>query len=336
MKVIQSLKSNLSDVLTDFNKKTGMGYKGFYGIENKSNALFGPLICATQNKDVDLATSVAIAFSKTPMVMAVEAYSLNQYCKGRFTLGLGSQIKAHIVRRFSMPWTDKPARQMREYITALHAIWDCFEQGGPLNFVGETYQHTLMSQEFTPYVEGFGRPRVLLGAVGPRMTDLAVDLASGLIVHSFMTEKSFRETNLKTIEARLQKNNKPRAEFEIQLPLLIATGCDEEEYKRNIELRRQRIGFYSSTPAYRPVLEAHGWGDVQTETQKLAKAGRWDEMGSPITDEIVDTFAVVGEPKEIAPKIKQRFGDFIDTIQSSLELKNEEIQYGIIKSIEEI
>jgi len=336
MKVLQSLRSNLSEVLPDFNQKVAMGYTGFFGIENKTNALFAPLICATQDKNVDLATSVAIAFAKTPMVMAAEAYSLNQYCKGRFALGLGSQVKAHITRRFSMPWTDKPARQMREYINALHAIWDCYEQGGPLNFLGETYKHTLMAQEFVPYLEGFGRPRILLGAVGPRMTELAVDLASGLITHSFMTEKSFREVNLKTIEARLQKNNKPRSEFEIHLPLLIATGSDEDEYKKNIELRRQRIGFYSSTPAYRSVLDAHGWGEVQAETQKLAKAGRWNEMGLPITDAMLDTFAVVGEPKEIAPKIKQRFGDFIDTIQSSLELKNEETQYEIIKAIEEI
>jgi probable F420-dependent oxidoreductase len=269
------------------------------------------------------------------MVLAVEGYSANQYCQGRFSLGIASQIKPHIVRRFGMPWTDAPATQMREYIAALHAIWDAFESGERLNFEGETYQHTLITPEFVPFREGHGRPRVLLGAVGPGMTRVAADLTDGIITHSFVSEKSLREINYRNIEERLRARNQPRSAFEIVLPLFITTGCSEEEYKRNLEFHRNRIGFYASTPAYKEQLELHGWGDLHTETRLMTREGRWDELGAPVTDEMVDTFSVCGEPHEIAPKIKQRFGDFVDTIRCELDLADEEVQYGIVQAIEQ-
>jgi probable F420-dependent oxidoreductase len=336
VRVIQRLKNPLDQVLPDFNAKADLGYSGFFGFENKSNPFFAPLMCATQDRDVDLSTAIAVAFSKTPMVMALESYSLNQYCKGRFTLGLGSQIRPHISRRFGMPWTDKPARQMREYIHALHAIWDSFEQGGPLDFQGETYSHTLIAPEFIPYIEGYGRPKVMLGAVGPRMTEVAVDLTDGLLTHSFVSEKSLREITLAAVEARLQKNKRPRSEFEIQLPLFIATGGTEEEYRKNVEWHRHRIGFYSSTPAYKEMLDIHGWGDVHPEARRLTREGRWDDLGTLISDDMVDTYTVRGEPKDIAPIISTRFGDFIDTIQCNLEIESNEVQYDIVKAIEAI
>lgn len=340
MKVLQRLRSNhsgnLENILPDFMRKTQLGYRSFFSFENKTNPFFGPLMCASHKRDVDFATAIAVAFGKTPYVMALEAYSVNQYCQGRFTLGLGSQIRPHIVRRYGMPWTDKPATQMREYVRALHAIWDSFETGAPLNFQGETYKHTLMTPEFTAYVGGFGRPRILLGAVGPGMTNAAVDVAEGLMTHSFVSEKSLREINYAAILERLKQNGKPRSAFEIQVPLFIATGSDEEEYERNVAWHRHRIGFYASTPAYKIQLDLHGWGDVHEETKRMTKAGRWDDLWKPITDEMLDTYVVRGEPKDIAPKIQQRFGDFIDTIQCNLELKNEEVQYRIVKEIEAI
>jgi len=342
MKVIQRLRSNhsgnLENVLPDYQRKRGLGYRSFFGFENKSNPFFAPLICAahTPDKDVDFATAIAVAFGKTPYVMAIEAYSFNQFCHGRFTLGLGSQIRPHIVRRYGMPWTDKPARQMREYVQALHAIWDAFESGKPLDFQGETYRHTLLSPEFTPYLGGFGRPRVLIGAVGPGMTNAAVDVADGLMTHSFVSEKSLRETTYAGVQQRLQEKKKARSAFEIQLPLFIVTGSNEEEYKRNIAWHRHRIGFYASTPAYKIQLDLHGWGEVHDETRRLTKEGRWDDLWRPITDEMLRTFTVMGEPKDIAPMIKRRFSDFIDTIQSNLELKDEEIQHRIIEEIQAI
>jgi probable F420-dependent oxidoreductase len=342
VKVIQRLRSNhtgnLAEVLPDFQRKRKLGYQSFFGFENKTDPFFAPLICAanTPDKDVNFATAIAVAFAKTPYVMAMQAYSLNQYCHGRFSLGLGSQIRPHIQRRYGMPWSDKPATQMREYVNALHAIWDAFETGKPLDFQGETYQHTLLSPEFTPWIGGFGRPRVLVGAVGPGMTNIAVDVADGLMTHSFVSEKSLREINYAAILERLAKNGKPRAAFDLQLPVFIATGSSEEEYRRNVAWHRHRLGFYASTPAYKIQLDLFGWGDIHAETRKMTKEGRWDDLWQPITDEMLDTFTVMGEPKDIAPKIKQRFGDFIDTIQSNLELEDEEVQYQIIKEIEAI
>jgi probable F420-dependent oxidoreductase len=336
MKVTQRIRNNLKDVLLDFEIKTALGYKAFFGVENKSNPFFSVLMCATRNRNIDYSTGIAVAFSKTPMVMALEAYSLNQYCQGRFTLGTASQIRPHIMRRFGMPWTDKPATQMREYLKALHAIWDAFESGTPLNFEGETYRHTLISPEFIPFNEGYGRPKILLGAVGPGMTKVATESADGLITHSFVSEKSLREVNLRGIERGLREQGRARSDFEIVLPLFIVTGSSDEEFKRSVAWHRNRIGFYASTPAYKLQLDLHGWGEVHEEARNLTKQGRWDELGAPITDEMLDTFTVMGEPADIAPKIKQRFSDFIDTIQCNLELENEEAQYGIVRAIEEI
>jgi probable F420-dependent oxidoreductase len=342
MKVLQRLRSNhsgnLENVLPDFQRKYARGYRSFFGFENKSNPFFAPLICAANNpaRDVDWATAIAVAFGKSPYLMALEAYSFNHFVHGRFSLGLGSQIRPHILRRYGMPWTDKPAPQMREYVQALHAIWDCFENGKPLKFEGQTYKHTLMSPEFTAFVGGFGRPRVLLGAVGPGMTNVAVDVADGLMTHSFVSEKALRDINYVAILERLKKNNKPRSSFEIQLPLFIATGSTEEEYQKNVAWHRHRLGFYASTPAYKIQLDIFGWGDIHNETRAMTKEGRWDDLWRPITAEMLDTFVVMGEPRDIAPKIKKRFGDFIDTIQSNLELQDEEVQYRIIKDIEAI
>lgn len=334
MKVVQRVKEDVNDVLADFRRKHALGYTSFSSPENKTNPFFAAMLIAAEDKGVDLSTSIAVAFAKTPMVMALEAYTVNQFSKGRFTLGLGSQIKPHIERRFSMPWSGKPARQMREYINALNAIWDAFEGSGKVNFQGETYKHTLLTYDFVPFNHGFGRPRLMLGAVGPRMTEVAVDLTSGLMTHSFVSEKSLREINLKAIEERLHKIGKPRDQFEIMLPLFIVTGSNEEEYRRNIDYHRHRIGFYASTPDYRMILELHGWGDVQDEARKLTREGRWDELGAPITDEMLDTFTVMGEPKDIAPKVRARFGNFIDTIRSDLLLQDEEVQYDILRAIE--
>jgi probable F420-dependent oxidoreductase len=334
MKVIQRLKNDLDEVIPDFNRKYALGYRGFFGFENKANSFFAPLMCATQTRDVDLYTSITVAFARTPMVTALESYALNQYCRGRFTLGLGSQIKPHVIRRFGMPWSGKPATQMREYIRALHAIWDAFESGGPLDFQGETYRHTLIAPEFIPYIHGYGRPRIIVGAVGPGMTEAAADSADGLITHSFVSERSLRAINLKVLEARLAQQGKPRSQFEFHLPLFIVTGSSEEEYRKNVAWHRHRIGFYSSTPAYRQVLDLHGWGDVHDVTRQMTRDGRWDELGAPITDEMIDTFTVMGEPKDIAPRVSQRFGDFVDVIQCNLELEDEDVQYEIVQAIE--
>ncbi|MFA5632773.1 MAG: TIGR03617 family F420-dependent LLM class oxidoreductase [Porticoccaceae bacterium] len=333
MKVVQRLKIDLKDVLADFDRKVELGYKSFSSIETKNNAFFAPLMCATRQRDANFYTALSVAFSRTPMLTATESYAINQYCRGRFTLGLGSQVKPHIERRFDMPWSGKPARQMREYINALHAIWDSCETGKPLDFQGETYRHGLLTPEFIPCNHGHGRPRVMLGAVGPYMTNVAADLADGLVTHSFTSETYLRRITLPAIKQRLEQRGKTRDDFEIMLSLFIVTGGNEEEFHENIAECRERIGFYASTPAYKTVLDSHGWGNVHEETKKLAREGRWHDIGAPIDDEILNTFAVVGEPEEIAPGIAARYGDVVDSIHCSLELNDEETQYGIIEAI---
>jgi probable F420-dependent oxidoreductase len=225
---------------------------------------------------------------------------------------------------------------MREYIAALHAIWDAFEQGGKLDFQGDVYQHSLLSFEFIPYVKGYGRPPITLAGVGPRMIEVAVDLTDGLVMHPFASEKSIRTITLPIVDERLAKNSRSRSDFDLILPLMIATGSSREELARNIERCRHRIGFYSSTLAYRSVLEVHGWLDLHDETKKLTREGRWDELGAPITDEILNTFAITGEPDGIAKTIKQRFGGVVDAIRSDLELEDQETQHEIIRAIEAI
>jgi probable F420-dependent oxidoreductase len=334
MRVIQRLRDNLSEVISDFQDKRARGYQAFSGVENKTSPFFQVLLCAAHDRSCDFFTSIAVAFARSPMLLAIEAYSVNQFCQGHFSLGIASQIKPHIVRRFGMPWTDAPATQMREYIAALNAIWDAFESGAPLNFVGDTYRHTLLTPEFIPFSEGFGRPRLLIGAVGPGMTRVAAELTDGMITHSFVSEKSLRELNLTVIEAALKAKNRPRSSFELIYPIFITTGTNAEEYRRNAAHHRNRIGFYASTPAYKSQLELHGWGDLHAEVRRLIKQGRWQELGDPVTNEMLDTFTVMGEPHEIAPKIKRRFGDFVDTVRCELDLEDPQVQYEIIRAIE--
>lgn len=336
MKVIQRLKDDITQVVPDFQQKRALGYKAFSGVENQTNACFPIVMCSTLDKDVDYSTSISVAFAKSPMVQALEAYSLNQYCNGRFSLGIASQIKPHIVRRFNMPWTGAPATQMREYIRAMHAIWDSFENGGKLDFQGELYKFNLMTPEFIVENKGFGRPRLLLGAVGPAMTRVAGELTEGCITHSFVSEQSLRTVTYDNILTGLKRAGKKRSDFDLIVPLFINTGTNEEEYKESIAHHKYRIGFYASTPAYKLQLDEFGWGDLCDEARALTKQGRWSELGDLVTDEMLHTFTVTGEPHEIAPIIEKRFSDFVDTIRVELDMADQEMQYEMVKAIEAI
>lgn len=335
MRVTYRLKDNINEVLPDFEQKRALGYRAFSGVENQSSPFFGVIACASRDNTLDYSTSIAVAFARSPVLMATEGYSVNQFCQGRFSLGIASQIKPHVVRRFGMPWTGAPATQMREYIAALHAVWDSFETGKPLDFHGETYTHTLMTPEYVPANE-FGRPRIHLGAVGPGMTRVAGELCDGIVTHSFVSEKGLREITLANVLTGLERAGKPRSSFEIVFPILIVTGTTEEEFAANREFWRNRIGFFASTPAYKHQLDFFGWGDLMEECRQMIREGRWDELGDPITDEMIDTFTVMGEPKAIAPKIAARFGDFVDTLRIEIDLADQEVQYEIVKAIEAI
>mgnify|MGYP001160785550 FL=1 len=288
-----------------------MGYSGLMSAETAHDPFFPLLVAAQHTEKVELMTSIAVAFARSPMTLANIGHDLNAYSKGRFVLGLGSQIKAHITKRFSMPWSS-PAARMREFILAMRAIWDNWHEGKALEFAGKFYTHTLMTPFFTPSGNDFGAPKVFLAAVGPKMTEVAGEVADGMIVHAFTTEKYLRETTLPSLEKGFAKAGKTRADFEISYPVFVCTGQTEEELEEAKRATAQQIAFYGSTPAYKPVLDSIGVGELQGDLNSMSKQGRWVEMGELITPEIMSEFAIIGEPDKVAGQIRSRYGDIVD------------------------
>jgi len=292
-----------------------LGVDGIMSAE-VSNDPFLPLCLAAEHTErVGLQTSIAVAFARNPMLLAQMGHDLNAYSKGRFTLGLGSQIKPHISRRFSMPWS-KPAARMREMILAMRSIWDCWYEDKPLDFQGEFYQHTLMTPMFTPPNRQYGAPAVWLAGVGPLMTEVAGEVADGLIAHAFTTPRYMEEVTMPALEKGLAKSGRSRQDFEVVCPIFTVTGTDEQQMKANHTAATRQIAFYGSTPAYRPVLELHGWGDLGLELTRLSKQGKWEEMGTLITDDVLAEFAVVGTPDEVVAGLRARYPHVDRTIFS--------------------
>ncbi len=311
MKVDGSISADMSSVGKEIRRLEDLGYHGAKIAELNHDPFLPLAIAAEHSEKIELVTSVAVAFARNPMTMATLAHDLNAYSGGRFVLGLGTQVQPHVVKRFSMPWYKGP-RQMREFIHAMHAIFDCWYEDEKLDFRGEYYQHTLMPKTFTPTNIDFERPKILLSATGPLMTKVAAEAADGLIMHPFSTERYIREVNLPAIMEGLRNVDADREEFEIDFAPMIATGTTEEDIEKAIEVIRGRIAFYGSTPGYRGVLELHGWGELQPELNRLMKQHRTDEMSDLIDDEILETFAIIGEPKAVVDEVIERFGDLVD------------------------
>ena len=289
------------------------GYDGAVTAEMASDPFLPLALAAEHTERIELATSIAVAFARSPMTLAQTAHDLNAFSKGRFILGLGSQIRPHITKRFSMPWS-KPAARMRELILAMRAVWDNWYEGKPLDFRGEFYTHTLMTPMFTPTNTEHGAPRVFLAAVGPLMHEVAGEVADGVIAHAFTTERYVKEVSLPAIDRGLAKAGRSRSDFTITCPVFVVTGADEKQFEQSRTGVSRQIAFYGSTPAYRPVLEMHGWGELQSELNRLSKLGQWNEMGSLIDDDILETFAVVAEPGRLLDALKARCGDAIDRV----------------------
>ena len=287
------------------------GYDGFWSAET-SHDPFLPLVLAAEHTErLQVGTGIAVAFARNPMTLAVTANDLQTMAKGRFLLGLGSQIKPHIEKRYSMSWSH-PAPRMRELILAVRAIWASWADGSRLAFRGEYYRHTLMTPMFDPGPNPYGNPPVFLAAVGPRMTEVAGEVADGLLAHAFTTERYLREATLPALERGLAAGGRTRADLQISYPGMVVTGIDEEACLESAAVTRKQLAFYGSTPAYRPVLELHGWGDLQTELNTLSKRGAWDDMTLLIDDEMLDTFAVVGTLDTIAAEVRARYGGLVD------------------------
>ena len=329
MKIDGGLVGDLAGVAESVRKLEAAGYYGAMSIGTGHDPFF-PLLLAAQNSErIEVISSIAVAFSRTPMLLAHIGHDLNSYSKGRMVMGLGSQIRPHITKRFSMPWSS-PAKRMREFIMAMRAIWACWHEGEKLDFRGDFYTHSLMTPMFTPQDNEYGAPKVLLAAVGPLMTEVAGEVADGIILHAFTTEKYIREVSLPAIEAGLAKSGRSRSDFQISYPGFVVTGRTEEEIDAARVGVCKQIAFYGSTPAYAPVLGIHGWGDLQPELNRLSKEGKWDEMGALITDDILNEFAVVGEPDEAVDKFKAKFGDMIDRTTANFAASDEDHQKALM------
>ncbi len=289
------------------------GYDGWFAFETQIDPFLACAIAAERTQRVEIGTSIVVAFARNPMTVALQANDVQALSGGRFTLGLGSQIKPHITRRYSMPWS-KPAARMREFILAVRAIWDTWATGSELAFEGEFYTHNLMAPFFNPGPNPHGNPKIMLAAVGPLMTQTAGEVADGVLIHAFSTERYLREATLPALERGFAAAGRTREGFEITAPAMIAAGDSEAEIAQGVDAVKQQIAFYGSTPAYRPVLELHGWGDLQDELRAMTTRGEWDRMSELIDDEMVNTFAVVGTPEEAAAEIKRRYGDIATRI----------------------
>ncbi len=316
MKVDGGITNDLANAAANAKEVEDAGYNGAWTAETAHDPFFPLLLAAEHTERLELGTSIAVAFARNPMTLAHIGWDLQAFSKGRFILGLGSQIKPHITKRFSMEWSH-PAPRMRELILAIRAIWDTWQNGAPLAFRGEFYTHTLMTPFFTPDradVDGFGVPRVFLAGVGEMMTEVAGEVCDGFICHGFTTERYLREVTLPALARGRAKVGKSMEGFEIVGPSFVVTGNNEAEMAAAETGTRQQIAFYGSTPAYKGVLELHGWDGLHEELNALSKKGGWVEMGNLVTDEILNTFAVVGEPEQIAAELLRRYGDVVQRV----------------------
>ena len=311
MKIDASVAANLSRIGVEAAHLEAIGFDGLRLAELNHDPFMPLAIAAEHTQTIELVTSVAVAFSRNPMSMAIQAHDLNAFSNGRLVLGLGSQVKPHIERRFSMPW-HKAAAQMREFINAMNAIFDCWYKGTRLEFVGEYYQHTLMPSTFTPENIDGPRPRIVLSATGPLMTKVAAQVADGMIMHPFSTEKYMREVTIPAIVDGLSETSRTLQEFDLDYAPMIATGASDAAIERAIEVVRDRIAFYGCTVAYKPVLEIHGWGALQDELIALNRQHRTGDMAALISDEILETIAIVGAPEQVIDTMKERFGGLVD------------------------
>jgi probable F420-dependent oxidoreductase len=308
------------------------GFDGAYSFEGQNDPFISLTAAALNTEKMDLMTSIAVAFARNPMSLAYLGNDLQLLSKGRFILGLGSQVKPHIERRFSMPW-GKPVTRMREIVLATKTIWNCWQTGERLKFEGEYYQHTLMNPTFSPEPNPYGVPKIYMAGVGPKMTEAAAEVSDGYFVHPFHSEKTFDELSMPALLRGFDKAGKQRSEFDISAQVVTASGLNDEQLDAAIFSARNQIAFYGSTPAYRPVLEVHGWEGMQEQWQKMAREGKWMEMAASVTDEMLNTFAVVGTPDEVAEKIQARCEGKVERVSPVVYQPDTQLLTALLKAL---
>jgi len=301
------LGSELTDAGRTARAYEDQGFDGVLSFEGTHDPFVPLVLAAAATERIELMTAIAIAFARNPMVCAYLANDLQLASRGRFILGLGSQIRPHIEKRFSETWS-RPNARMREFVRALRAIWGAWSQGTRLDFRGEFYRHTLMTPFFSPGPNPFGSPRVFLAGFGPGMIRVAGEVADGWIVHPLHSPDFVRAVALPALAEGLARSGRTSGAVEVSAQTIVMVGSNDEQIERARRKARAQIAFYGSTPAYKVFLDHHGWGDLQPELNRLSKEGRWPEMAERVSDEMLDVVGVSGTPAEVARRLVERNG----------------------------
>jgi probable F420-dependent oxidoreductase len=304
---------DLNEVPGSVIRAEAAGYDVVTTQENRHDPFLPLAVAAVNSSRIELATSISIAFARSPMVFANLAWDLQQASRGRFVLGLGSQVKGHNERRFSVPWS-APAPRMRECVQAIRAIWRAWSHDEPLEYEGKHYRFTLMTPNFTPEPLTCALPRITIAAVGPAMMKVAATECDGVRLHGFCTRAYLETVALPRLEGALVTSGRPREAFEISGGGFVATGATEAAVARALEWVRLRVGFYGSTRAYWPVLQAHGLEDLGAKLNHMSRTNQWDAMAGEISDDVVRLFAAVGRHDELAAALARRYGGLVDSI----------------------
>lgn len=309
MKVDATLRAVALDAVAGESARAeALGFDGLFVTERNSDPFLAVALAATGTQRVDLGTAAALAFPRSPMEVAYTAWDLQGLSGGRFQLGLATQVRAHVERRYSAVWSDPPER-MREFVLALRAIWSAWRDGAPLAFEGRFYRHTLMPPAFRPADHGHPFPKLLVGGVGPAMVEVAGAVADGLLVHPLHSAEALARLTMPALARGLDGAGRRREDFEVHAAVLVATTDAEWEDAR------RRVAFYGATPAYRPVLAVHGWEDRFDELHRRSRAGEWDDLGSVVDDEMLAAFVLRADtPEETAKEIVRRYAGLADRV----------------------
>ena len=291
----------------------GDGFDGVYTLEGNNDPFFPLLLASEHAPQLDIATGIAVAFPRNPSHLAYQAWDLHKFSKGKFLLGLGSQIKTHIENRFGCEFS-RPAARMREHILAINAFFDCWQDGTRLDFQGEFTRHTLMTPMFNAGENPYGKPPVLLGALGPKMTEVAGEVADGIIMHPFNNQTFIEQHALPAVRKGLAKSHKSESDFIISVGAMIATGENEENMRAAKDSIKGLLGFYASTPAYIPPMDAIGYADLQPEANRLTKEGKWEQLADLIDDTFFEAFCIYDEPANIGARVAQKYGSMPDRL----------------------
>lgn len=314
----------LNDAITIGRQVEDYGFDGLWTAEAQHNPYLPLTLAASSTQRINLGTQIALAFPRSPMVTAQLAWDLAAQSEGRFLLGLGTQIKIHIIKRFSSLWIDKPVTQLREYVESIHAIWRAFQEGSSLRYRGDTYSFGFLPPFFSPGAITHPNIPIYIAGVGAPLCTLAGELADGFHVHPFHTTKYLREVIHPAIAAGAHAKNRDINAIQTSCAIFVVTGTTPDEIAQNTIDIKTQIGFYASTPSYHRVLELHGWKDFGDRMNAMSKQNLWQEMWKEVPDEILHEIAVVAPPEELPYRVQERYAGLLDRVGYYFPFKPED------------